>query len=147
MDHLVEFRLQDYRHIEGAEGKASFDRIVSCEMLEAVGDEHLPSYFGCLGALLKDGGRAVVQVISMKDENYASYCASSDFIREHIFPGGHLPCLNVLDKWCTRNGLARTATLDIGKDYAITLRVRIAAGACALALALTLPTRRLSSRG
>lgn len=120
--HLVDLRLQDYRHIEAAEGKESFDRIVSCEMLEAVGHEHLPSYFGCLGSLLKEGGRAVVQVISMKNENYASYCASSDFIREHIFPGGHLPCLDVLDRWAHTNGLARSATLDIGRDYAVTLK-------------------------
>jgi cyclopropane fatty-acyl-phospholipid synthase-like methyltransferase len=118
----VDLRLQDYRHIEAQDGPGAFDRIVSCEMLEAVGHEHLPQYFRVVGRLLKPGGRAVVQVISTKDENYARYCASSDFIRAHIFPGGHLPCRAEMDAVATANGLSRADCIDIGRDYAVTLR-------------------------
>jgi len=120
--HLVDLRLQDYRHVEAADGAGSYDRVVSIEMLEAVGHEHLPQYFAAVARLLRAGGRAVVQVIAMRNDAYARYCAGNDFIREHIFPGGHLPSLAAMDAVAAPVGLYRAATIDIGPDYALTLR-------------------------
>jgi predicted NAD/FAD-binding protein/cyclopropane fatty-acyl-phospholipid synthase-like methyltransferase len=99
-----------------------YDAVVSIEMIEAVGHEHLVSYFQAIGRLLKPGGKAVIQVISQPDERYASYCRGSDFIREHIFPGGHLPSMGAMVDAARGTGLAVRAVRDIGPDYAVTLR-------------------------
>lgn len=100
----------------------AYDRVVSCEMIEAVGHEHLNAYFMTIGAALKQGGRAVIQVIAEPDERYEAYCASSDFIREHIFPGGHLPSVGACVEAAKGTGLAVHGCDDIGPDYAVTLR-------------------------
>jgi len=100
----------------------TYDRVVSCEMIEAVGHEHLPAYFTTIGAALKPGGRAALQVIAEPDERYEAYCATSDFIREHIFPGGHLPSVGACVEAARGTGLALHGTDDIGPDYAVTLR-------------------------
>lgn len=98
-----------------------FDKIVSIEMLEAVGHNHLPEYFETVERMLKRDGRAVIQVISIHDDRYAEYCSTSDFIRRFIFPGGHLPSLGAV-KWATQEtALDLTEVVDIGPDYAITL--------------------------
>ena len=68
-----------------------------------------------MGHEIVRAGLQVVQVISTKDENYARYCASSDFIRAHIFPGGHLPCRAEMDAVATANGLSRADCIDIGR--------------------------------
>jgi cyclopropane-fatty-acyl-phospholipid synthase len=117
LDHLVDVQLCDYRSARG-----TYDRIVSIEMLEAVGHENLPTYFEVCGRLLQPGGRAVVQVITIEDHLYDSYRKGSDFIRRYIFPGGHLPSLGAL-----RSAITKTADLrieaveDIGPHYAPTL--------------------------
>lgn len=100
----------------------TYDRVVSCEMIEAVGQEHLRAYFMTVGAALKPGGRAVIQVIAEPDERYEAYCASSDFIREHIFPGGHLPSVGACVEASRGTGLSVHGLQDIGPDYAVTLR-------------------------
>ncbi|TNF50790.1 DUF1365 family protein, partial [bacterium] len=84
----VTLDLRDYRHLDGA-----YDAVVSIEMLEAVGHSNLGLYFSTLDRILKPGGRAVVQVITMPDERYKRYRQNPDWIRKHIFPGGHLPSL------------------------------------------------------
>ncbi|PNH10244.1 Cyclopropane-fatty-acyl-phospholipid synthase [Tetrabaena socialis] len=112
----------DYRDTPATLGAASFDVVVSVEMIEAVGHEHLRPYFGIIGRMLKPGGRAVLQAICCADERYEAYCNTSDFIREHIFPGGHLPSLGAIADCCRGTGLAVRDTHDIGPDYAITLR-------------------------
>eukprot|EP00971_Amphidinium_carterae_P103183 2042595-Amphidinium_carterae.1 len=93
-------------------------------MLEAVGHENLPSYFAALRRALKPGAPAAVQVITIPDERYQEYCNSSDFIREHIFPGGHLPSLGAMQEAAQSGGAGTTlASCDnIGPDYAVTLR-------------------------
>ena len=99
-----------------------FDKIVSIEMLEAVGHEHLPEYFETVERMLKPGGRATIQVISIPDDRYEEYCSTSDFIRHYIFPGGHLPCHSAI-KWATEETyLDLVESFDIGLDYVITLR-------------------------
>jgi cyclopropane fatty-acyl-phospholipid synthase-like methyltransferase/predicted NAD/FAD-binding protein len=109
----------DYRD---APALGLFDRVVSCEMIEAVGHEHLEAYFRTVGAVLKPGGRAVIQVIAEPDERYDAYCASSDFIREHVFPGGHLPSMGACVEAAAGTGLSVQGCVDIGQDYAVTLR-------------------------
>ncbi|KXZ44875.1 hypothetical protein GPECTOR_61g828 [Gonium pectorale] len=112
----------DYRDTPATLGAGSFDAVVSVEMIEAVGHEHLRPYFSVIGRMLKPGGRAVLQAICCADERYETYCNTSDFIREHIFPGGHLPSLGAIADCCRGTGMALRDTHDIGPDYAITLR-------------------------
>jgi cyclopropane-fatty-acyl-phospholipid synthase len=83
--------LSDYRHVEGR-----FSKIVSIEMIEAVGHQHLPLYFSTLDKLLAPGGRIFLQVITIPDQKYGAYRAGSDWIRKHIFPGGHLPSVGAM---------------------------------------------------
>ena len=100
----------------------TYDRVVSCEMIEAVGHEHLSAYFATIGAALKPGGKCAIQVIAAPDYRYDEYCRSSDFIREHIFPGGHLPSMGACVEAARGTGLSVHACDDIGEDYAVTLR-------------------------
>ncbi len=83
---LVDLRLQDYRDVEG-----EFDGIASIEMFEAVGEENWPVYFDTVKARLKPGGRAALQVITIRDADFASYRKTVDYIQKYIFPGGMLP--------------------------------------------------------
>ncbi|KNC53268.1 cyclopropane-fatty-acyl-phospholipid synthase [Thecamonas trahens ATCC 50062] len=103
----------------------SFDRVVSIEMLEAVGHEHLPGYFEVVDRMLKPNtdASALIQVIGLPNSRYEAYMRGSDFIRRFIFPGGHLPCLDAL-AWATGDtSLELESVDDIGPDYAITLRM------------------------
>jgi cyclopropane-fatty-acyl-phospholipid synthase len=119
LSDLIEIKLCDYRHIEG-----SFDRIVSIEMLEAVGHENLPSFFSTCDTLLKSDGLAVIQTITIPDQRYQSYLKGCDFIQKHIFPGGHLPSLEVLTKVLSKHTSFFIEDLEnIGYDYAKTLRL------------------------
>ena len=116
-DH-IEVKLCDYRDVPG-----TFDRIVSIEMLEAVGHEFLETYFQCCARHLKPGGKLGLQVITIPHERYDAYRTSVDWIRKHIFPGGHLPSLEILRKVSARQGLNIINTKDIGLDYARTLHL------------------------
>jgi len=121
-DSLITILFCDYRKIP-AELDATFDRVVSIEMIEAVGHENLPEYFGIIDRMLKPGGRAVLQAITYKDEYYANYCKCSDFIRRHIFPGGHLPSMGAMLRATSTTSLAVTHVEDIGLHYATTLKL------------------------
>jgi cyclopropane-fatty-acyl-phospholipid synthase len=112
----VDLRLQDYRDVEG-----QFDRIVSIEMLEAVGERHWPTYFDTLRARLAPGGVAVVQVITMADAQFARYRQSADFIQRFIFPGGMLPSPGVMQEQAARAGLAIELAESFGSSYSRTL--------------------------
>lgn len=113
----VEFRLCDYRHVEG-----QFDRIVSIEMLEAVGHEYLPVFFQTCERLLKPHGIIVLQTIAIPDQRYDSYRRGCDWIQKHIFPGGHLPSLTALTQVMTRvSRLFVEHAENIGVHYARTL--------------------------
>lgn len=113
----IEIRHCDYRHIDG-----QFDKIVSIEMLEAVGHAGLGPFFkACHNALLP-GGCAVIQVITIPDRKYNAYRFSSDWIRKHIFPGGHLPSIGAMQDAIRRNSNLSLAEVDgFAADYAETL--------------------------
>ena len=117
LEAQIEVQLTDYRHVQGR-----FTRIVSIEMIEAVGHRHLGRYFQALDRLLAPGGRIVLQAITMPDQKYRAYRLGSDWIRKHIFPGGHLPSLGAITA-----AMAATTRLnlvgleDIGAHYVPTL--------------------------
>ncbi len=112
----VDLRLQDYRDASGG-----FDRVVSIEMIEAVGESYWPSYFGAIRERLKPGGVAVLQCITIAEERYESYRAETDFIQKHIFPGGFLPSKTLLAEQVRRAGLRLTGRQCFGPSYARTL--------------------------
>lgn len=113
----VEVRLADYRDLDG-----QFDKLVSIEMVEAVGADHLETYFRQCGRLLKPGGAMVLQAITIADRYYASALREVDFIQKHIFPGGFLPSVTALTGAMTAASDLRTVHLeDIGPHYAETL--------------------------
>ncbi len=112
----VTIAYKDYRDLTG-----QFDRIASIEMFEAVGERYWPTFFGRIRDLLTEEGRAGLQIISIRDDLYADYRTSQDFIQKYIFPGGMLPCPCVLDRQITRAGLACTDKNLFGADYARTL--------------------------
>jgi len=108
--------LRDYRDEAGR-----YDRIVSIEMLEAVGEVYWPTYFNKVRQCLATGGNAVVQVITIADHRFAQYRAAPDFIQRYIFPGGMLPSPRVIREQATAAGLKVTAHQTFGLDYARTL--------------------------
>lgn len=109
-------RLQDYRDVQGV-----FDRIVSIEMLEAVGAAYWPEFFQRLAATLAPGGRAVLQVISIAEDRFAPYLARPDFIQKHIFPGGMLPTVEIMRREIAHAGLRLEELERFGESYAETL--------------------------
>lgn len=111
-----QFSLTDYRDIH-----EQFDRIVSIEMIEAVGEEHWPVYFEKLYNSLKPGGSAVIQAILIDDARFEEYRREVDFIQRYIFPGGMLPSDRVMKEQAGKAGLAIRNTLSFGLDYAKTL--------------------------
>jgi cyclopropane-fatty-acyl-phospholipid synthase len=114
----ADLRLQDYRQIEGR-----FERIVSIEMLEAVGEAWWPVYFDKLRKLLAPDGIIVLQTITIADERFAAYRRTADFIQRHIFPGGMLPSPSALRDEIDRAGLAIEAVETFGASYARTLEL------------------------
>lgn len=114
----VTFLLEDYRQLTG-----QYDKLVSIEMIEAVGHQYLDTYFAKLSSLLKPDGLALVQAITIADQRYEKALRSVDFIQRYIFPGGFLPSIAVL-----AGSVARTTDLnivhleDIGLHYARTLQ-------------------------
>lgn len=118
--------LRDYRSLD-VYASDPYDKIVSIEMLEAVGKEYLNTYFGCINKLLKkEGGIACFQCITMPEARYDAYAKSDDFIRRYIFPGGHLPTVTQLVNSIT-NGSNGTLVVDsvenIGPHYTKALRL------------------------
>lgn len=118
----AEIRLQDYRKCKG-----QFDNIVSIEMFEAVGEHYWPAYFQTVKDRLKQGGRAIIQTITIQDALFAGYRTRSDFIRHYVFPGGMLPSLARFRAEAERAGLKFAGAFGFGKDYARTLRAWLAA--------------------
>lgn len=112
----IDLRLQDYRDLDG-----EYDRIVSIEMLEAVGEAWWPAYFAQLRDRLRPGGKALVQVITIAEDRYAHYRETPDFIQQHIFPGGMLPTRTIMADQAAAAGLAITHTELFAAGYAATL--------------------------
>ncbi len=118
LDELVSIELIDYREVTGR-----FDRIVSIEMLEAVGHRYLDTFFATIDRLLAPDGLAAVQVITIPEQRYESYKRRPDFIQRYIFPGGHLPSLEAMSGSMGRSGDLYVEEVDnIGVHYAETLR-------------------------
>ena len=118
LDHLVEIRLVDYREVAG-----SYDRIVSIEMLEAVGHRYLGTYFSAIDRLLAPDGLAAVQVITIPEQRYDHYRRRPDFIQRYIFPGGHLPSLQAMTQAMGDSSeLFVEEVTNIAPHYAETLR-------------------------
>jgi len=109
---------RDYRDLEG-----QFDKLVSIEMIEAIGHEYLDTFFAKCAALLKPQGEMVLQAITIADQRYAEAVKTVDFIKRHVFPGGFLPSLTAITGSMTRaTDLRAIAVEDIGLHYAQTLR-------------------------
>jgi cyclopropane-fatty-acyl-phospholipid synthase len=113
----VTLLLEDYRDLRG-----SYDKVVSIEMIEAVGHDFLGTYLGACSRLLQPDGQMLLQVISMPDQRYKSYLRTSDFIRKHVFPGSCCPSLSAI-----QNAVAKSTDMrcvqyeDITPHYAATL--------------------------
>lgn len=109
-------RLQDYRDEAGR-----YDRIVSIEMLEAVGERFWPVYFAKLRDCLAEDGVAVLQVITIHEDRYEAYRGQPDFIQRHVFPGGMLPTRAIIEREAGKQGLDVVYQESFGQSYAKTL--------------------------
>jgi cyclopropane-fatty-acyl-phospholipid synthase len=112
----VEIRRQDYRDVDG-----QFDKVASIEMFEAVGEQYWPAYFKKIAEVLKPGGRAGLQIITIQDRLFEQYRKRADFIQRYVFPGGMLASLERLKQEATKAGLAWRKTEAFGQSYAETL--------------------------
>jgi cyclopropane-fatty-acyl-phospholipid synthase len=117
LDGQVRLELCDYRDLAGEQ----FDHIVSIEMFEAVGERWWSGYFATLKRMLAPGGRAVVQSITIRDDLFSRYRRGTDFIQQHVFPGGMLPSPSVFCGQAEKAGLAVQDAFAFGPDYARTL--------------------------
>lgn len=109
--------LEDYRDLRG-----EYDKLVSIEMIEAIGAPYLETYFAQIGRLLRPDGLALVQAITIEDHRYAQALRSVDFIKRHVFPGSFIPSIAAIMDAKTRAGdLALIAQEDFGLSYARTL--------------------------
>lgn len=112
----VEIVMSDYRDVTG-----KFDAVASIEMFEAVGEEYWPSYFGKIADVLKPGGRAALQIITIEDKEFDNYRKRADFIQHYIFPGGMLPSVKRLKEETERAGMGFAVDRMFGQSYALTL--------------------------
>jgi len=116
LNERVDIQLIDYRDVQGR-----FDRVASIEMFEAVGEEYWPTYFGKVQEVLVPGGRAGLQIITIRDELFEHYRTQTDFIQRYIFPGGMLPSEERLKAQTDQAGLSWTEINRFGQNYADTL--------------------------
>jgi len=118
LDDRVTVALTDYRDVQGR-----FSKVVSVEMVEAVGHQYLDDYFRALARLTAPDGLVVLQAITIADRHYDGARRSVDFIKKHVFPGSFIPCVSVLVGSAARSSdLVLVNLEDIGADYALTLR-------------------------
>ena len=116
LSHRVEVQLKDYRQLQG-----KFDKLVSIEMIEAVGEQFLPTYFKQCRALLKPQGLALIQAITIEDARYKKALDTVDYIKRYIFPGSFIPCISVLTQTASEQKLRLKQLEDIGQSYAHTI--------------------------
>lgn len=112
----VEIVMRDYRDVKG-----QFDAVASIEMFEAVGEEYWPGYFSKIAEVLKPGGRAALQIITIDGKYFEDYRRRADFIQTYIFPGGMLPSPQRLKEETERAGMTFATDQMFGRDYARTL--------------------------
>ena len=118
LDGRADIQLRDYRDING-----KYDNIVSIEMIEAVGMRYWPTYFSTLKQNLAEGGRVLLQAITVKDSYFETYRNSSDYIRQYVFPGGMLLSDSVIGEQAKSAGLEVRDHFAFGQDYAKTCRI------------------------
>lgn len=117
LEDKITVLLDDYRDLKG-----QYDKLVSVEMIEAVGRNHYQQYFSACHRLLKVDGLMLIQAITLPDQRYVESSAATDFIQRYIFPGGDLPCLSVMATSMSRfTNLHIVGVEDITWDYARTL--------------------------
>jgi cyclopropane-fatty-acyl-phospholipid synthase len=118
LDGRADIQLRDYRDIDG-----KYDNIVSIEMIEAVGENYWPSYFDTLKRNLADGGRVMLQAITVRDDYFDTYRTSSDYIRQYVFPGGMLLSDKIIAEQAQSAGLKVQDNFAFGEDYGKTCRI------------------------
>ncbi|MEM7026946.1 MAG: cyclopropane-fatty-acyl-phospholipid synthase family protein [Pseudomonadota bacterium] len=117
LSEKIELLLVDYRDLEG-----QYDRLVSIEMIEAVGHEFLAEYFETCASLLKADGQMCIQAITMPDSRYETYLQTPDFIQRYIFPGSCCPALSAITQAVTTTDITVSHIEDYAPDYARTLQ-------------------------
>jgi cyclopropane-fatty-acyl-phospholipid synthase len=117
LNHKVNIKMLDYRDV-----KNKYDNIISIEMIEAVGEKYLSSYFKSIKENLKPQGIAAIQSILIKDNLYDRYRTKEDFIQKFIFPGGFLPSLESIKKLSLKSGLVLDSQKLYGEHYSNTLK-------------------------
>src|SRR6056300_993205 len=118
LNEKVNIEIKDYRDLKG-----KYNSIASIEMIEAVGQNYLQSYFNTIKHNLSDGGKAAIQAITIDDSLYGRYKNKQDFIQKYIFPGGFLPSKNSLEKYASDNGLFFNGYNSYAEDYSNTLAI------------------------
>lgn len=117
LEDRIELLLQDYRALEG-----TYDKLVSIEMIEAVGHEYFSTYFAKCSALLKADGLMLIQAITISDQRYEASKGTVDFIQRYIFPGGCLPSNSAIAHHAAKDtDMQIVGFEDITRDYALTL--------------------------
>jgi cyclopropane-fatty-acyl-phospholipid synthase len=116
LSHRAEVVFEDYRQTSG-----QFDRIVSVEMIEAVGEENWSAYFDVIARRMRPDAVAVIQAITIREDAFARYRANPDFIQRYIFPGGMLPTVEVMKDCAGRSGLQFETVERFGASYVATL--------------------------
>lgn len=116
LSHRVNVQLKDYRLLQG-----KFDKLVSIEMIEAVGEQYLSNYFNQCRSLLKPNGLGLIQAITIEDARYKKALHSVDYIKRYIFPGSFIPSISVLTQAASEQKLRLKHLEDIGQSYAETI--------------------------
>jgi len=118
LNEKVNIEIKDYRDLSG-----KYNSIASIEMIEAVGQNYLDSYFKTIKGNLSNGGKAAIQAITIDDSLYDRYKNKQDFIQKYIFPGGFLPNKNSINKYVSDNDLTVNSYISYADDYASTLAI------------------------
>ena len=118
LNEKVNIEIKDYRDLKG-----KYNSIASVEMIEAVGQNYLNSYFKTIKENLSDGGKAALQSITIDDSLFERYKNKQDFIQKYIFPGGFLPNKNSINRYVSGNGLTVNSYISYADHYANTLAI------------------------
>ena len=118
LNEKVNIEIKDYRDLKG-----KYNSIASIEMIEAVGQNYLDSYFKTIKGNLSDGGKAAIQAITIDDSLFDRYKNKQDFIQKYIFPGGFLPNKNSINQYVSDNDLTINSYISYADDYASTLAI------------------------
>ena len=118
LNEKVKIEIKDYRDLKG-----KYNSIASIEMIEAVGQNYLESYFKTIKENLYEGGKAAIQAITIDDSLFDRYKNKQDFIQKYIFPGGFLPNKNTINKLVSNNGLTVNSYISYADHYADTLSI------------------------